>query len=119
MLGGLNLNVSVRHQFQVMHAPRLEITNIVKDYGGRRVVDDVNLTVMPGQVTCLLGPSGCGKSTTLRIVAGVEKQDSGKIHVDGKLVCDTVFRLPPERREIGLMFQDFALFPHLLSLIHI
>ena len=96
-----------------MHSPRLEITNIVKDYGGRRVVDDVNLTVMPGQVTCLLGPSGCGKSTTLRIVAGVEKQDSGKIHVDGKLVCDTVFRLPPERREIGLMFQDFALFPHL------
>ena len=96
-----------------MHSPRLEITNIVKDYGGRRVVDDVNLTVMPGQVTCLLGPSGCGKSTTLRIVAGVEKQDSGKIHVDGKLVCDTVFRLPPEHREIGLMFQDFALFPHL------
>lgn len=96
-----------------MPDPRLEIKNIVKDFGGRRVVDDVNLTVMPGQVTCLLGPSGCGKSTTLRIVAGVEMQDSGTIHVDGNLVCDTVFRLPPERRNIGLMFQDFALFPHL------
>ena len=96
-----------------MHTPRLEIKNIVKDYGGRRVVDDVSLTVMPGQVTCLLGPSGCGKSTTLRIVAGVEMQSSGTIHVDGSLVCDTVFRLPPERRNIGLMFQDFALFPHL------
>ena len=96
-----------------MHTPRLEIKNIVKDFGGRRVVDDVSLTVMPGQVTCLLGPSGCGKSTTLRIVAGVEMQDSGTIHVDGKLVCDTVFRLPPEQRNIGLMFQDFALFPHL------
>ena len=68
---------------------------------------------MPGQVTCLLGPSGCGKSTTLRMIAGVEMQDSGTIHVDGKLICDTVFRVPPERREIGLMFQDFALFPHL------
>lgn len=96
-----------------MQTPRLEIKNIIKDFGGRRVVDDVSLTVMPGQVTCLLGPSGCGKSTTLRIVAGVELQNSGTIHVDGKLVCDTVYRLPPEQRNIGLMFQDFALFPHL------
>lgn len=61
----------------------------------------------------MLGPSGCGKSTTLRMIAGVEMQDSGEIWVDGKLICDTVFRVPPERREIGLMFQDFALFPHL------
>lgn len=94
-------------------APRLEIKNLVRHFGGRRVVDDVSLTIMPGQVTCLLGPSGCGKSTTLRMIAGVEMQDSGEIWVDGKLICDTVFRVPPERREIGLMFQDFALFPHL------
>jgi len=96
-----------------MQAPRLEISNITKDFGGRRVVDDVSLTVMPGQVTCLLGPSGCGKSTTLRIIAGVEGQDSGAIHVDGKLVSNATFTLPPEQRNIGLMFQDFALFPHL------
>ncbi|MFU8834624.1 ABC transporter ATP-binding protein [Roseovarius autotrophicus] len=93
--------------------PRLEIRNLVRRYDGRAVVNDVSLKVMPGQVTCLLGPSGCGKSTTLRIIAGVEMQDSGEIHVDGKLICDTVFRVPPERRQIGLMFQDFALFPHL------
>lgn len=93
--------------------PRLEIKNLRRVYEGRAVVDDVSLKIMPGQVTCLLGPSGCGKSTTLRMIAGVEMQDSGSIHVDGKLVCDTVFRVPPERREIGLMFQDFALFPHL------
>ncbi len=93
--------------------PRLEIRNLRRVYDGRAVVDDVSLTIMPGQVTCLLGPSGCGKSTTLRMIAGVEMQDSGSIHVDGKLICDTVFRVPPERREIGLMFQDFALFPHL------
>ena len=107
-----------------MQTPRLEIKNIVKAFGGRQVVDHIDLAVMPGQVTCLLGPSGCGKSTTLRIIAGVEMQDSGTIYVDGELVCDTIYRLPPEGRSIGLMFQDFALFPHLsvgqnLSLIHI
>ncbi|MBM1632380.1 ABC transporter ATP-binding protein [Sulfitobacter mediterraneus] len=93
--------------------PRLEIKDLRRTYEGRPVVDGVSLQIMPGQVTCLLGPSGCGKSTTLRMIAGVEMQDSGTIHVDGKLICDTVFRVPPERREIGLMFQDFALFPHL------
>ncbi|MCE8507610.1 ABC transporter ATP-binding protein [Ruegeria pomeroyi] len=93
--------------------PRLEIRNLVRVLDGRRVVDDVSLHIRAGQVTCLLGPSGCGKSTTLRMIAGVEMQDSGEIYVDGKLICDTVFRVPPERRAIGLMFQDFALFPHL------
>ena len=93
--------------------PRLEIRNLKRLYDGRVVVDDVSLAVQPGQVTCLLGPSGCGKSTTLRMIAGVEMQDSGEIWVDGALVCDTVYRVPPERRHIGLMFQDFALFPHL------
>ncbi|MDG1471685.1 MAG: ABC transporter ATP-binding protein [Ascidiaceihabitans sp.] len=93
--------------------PRLEIRNLRRSFDGRAVVDGVSLRIMPGQVTCLLGPSGCGKSTTLRMIAGVEMQDSGEIYVDGKLICDTVFRVPPERREIGLMFQDFALFPHL------
>ncbi|HDR27644.1 ABC transporter ATP-binding protein [Rhodovulum sp.] len=93
--------------------PRLEIRNITRVFGGKTVVDDVSLKVMPGQVTCLLGPSGCGKSTTLRVIAGVDMQDSGKIFIDGNLVCDTVFRVPPERRSVGLMFQDFALFPHL------
>ena len=93
--------------------PRLEIRNIMRDYDGKRVVDDVSLMLQPGNVTCLLGPSGCGKSTTLRIIAGVDMQTSGTIHVDGNLICDTVYRVPPERRSIGLIFQDFALFPHL------
>lgn len=93
--------------------PRLEIRNIVRQFEGRTVVDDVSLKVMPGQVTCLLGPSGCGKSTTLRIIAGVDMQDSGEIYADGDLICDTIYRVPAERRSIGLMFQDFALFPHL------
>ncbi len=93
--------------------PRLEVRNLIRRFDNRTVVNNVSLRIMPGQVTCLLGPSGCGKSTTLRMIAGVEMQDSGEILVDGKLVCDTITRVPPERREIGLMFQDFALFPHL------
>lgn len=97
-----------------MHTtPRLEVKNLIRSYDGLRVVNDVSLSVMPGSVICLLGPSGCGKSTTLRMIAGVEMQDSGEIYVDGQLVCDTITRVPPESREIGLMFQDFALFPHL------
>lgn len=93
--------------------PRLSVDNLVRRFGGRAVVDNVSLSIEPGQVTCLLGHSGCGKSTTLRIIAGVDMQDEGRIFVDGKLVCDTIFRVPPEGRSIGLMFQDFALFPHL------
>ncbi len=93
--------------------PRLEIRNLVRSFEGRRVVDDVSLTVMAGQVTCLLGPSGCGKSTTLRMIAGVERPERGEIHVDGQMVCGPGQFVPPEHRKIGLMFQDFALFPHL------
>lgn len=93
--------------------PRLEIRHVTRRFDGRPVVDDVSLSILPGHVTCLLGPSGCGKSTTLRMIAGVEMQDSGEIYVDGKLICDTKIHIPPERRSIGLMFQDFALFPHL------
>lgn len=97
----------------VTNTPRLEIRNLARSFNGRRVVDDVSLSVMPGQVTCLLGPSGCGKSTTLRIIAGIEQQDAGSIWADGALLCDGASRVPPEGRGIGLMFQDFALFPHL------
>ena len=93
--------------------PRLDVTGLTRSFEGRCVVDDVSLTIAAGQVTCLLGPSGCGKSTTLRIIAGVDRQDAGTIRVDGRLVCDGVTRVPPEGRGIGLMFQDFALFPHL------
>jgi iron(III) transport system ATP-binding protein len=94
--------------------PRLELQHVSRAFGGRDVVHDVSLRVMPGEVVSLLGPSGCGKSTTLRIIAGVERQDSGRVLVDGRLISDgRAVHLPPEARGIGLMFQDFALFPHL------
>ncbi len=93
--------------------PRLELKNITKSYDGVRVVEDLSFSVAPGQVTCLLGPSGCGKSTTLRMIAGVERQSAGELWVDGELICSDDHRVLPEDRPIGLMFQDFALFPHL------
>jgi iron(III) transport system ATP-binding protein len=92
---------------------RLEIRNLVRRFGGRSVVDDISLTVAAGQVTCLLGPSGCGKSTTLRIIAGVDRQDAGVVLIDGVPVSEGSVHAPPEARGIGLMFQDFALFPHM------
>ncbi|MEM8851184.1 MAG: ABC transporter ATP-binding protein [Pseudomonadota bacterium] len=86
---------------------------MTRHLGGRCVVDHIDLTVAPGQVTCLLGPSGCGKSTTLRIIAGVDRQDAGIVRLKGKVMSDDTQHLPPEARGVGLMFQDFALFPHL------
>ena len=94
-------------------SPRLEVKHLVRSFGGRRVVDDVSLAVAAGQVTCLLGPSGCGKSTTLRMIAGVERADAGEVRLDGVTVAAPGVHVPPEARSVGLMFQDFALFPHL------
>ncbi len=94
-------------------APRLELQNINKSFDNGNVVGDLSLRVAPGEITCLLGPSGCGKSTTLRIIAGIERQDSGVIIENGAVVSNESLHLAPEDRSIGLMFQDFALFPHL------
>ena len=89
--------------------PRVAVEHVTRRLGGRAVVDDVSLALQAGQVTCLLGPSGCGKTTTLRMIAGVDRPDRGRILIDGQDVTQS----PPEARGVGLMFQDFALFPHL------
>ena len=92
----------------------LELINITKKFDNQNVVENLNLSILPGKVTCLLGPSGCGKSTTLRIAAGLEIQDSGIVKINGNLISEPkICHLPPEKRNIGFMFQDFALFPHL------
>ncbi|MEO1551548.1 MAG: ABC transporter ATP-binding protein, partial [Pseudomonadota bacterium] len=93
--------------------PRLVLHDVCRQFEGRAVVDHVSLSLMPGQVTCLLGPSGCGKTTTLRMVAGIDTPDAGVIEIDGRPVCGSCAPVPPEGRGIGMMFQDFALFPHL------
>ena len=90
------------------------LEKITKSYNKKKVVNNLSLNIGPGEVTCLLGPSGCGKSTTLRIVAGVERQDSGNIYLNQKLISTpNRVNIPSEERNIGLIFQDFALFPHL------
>ena len=84
--------------------------------GGRKVLDRFTLTLTPGEIVCLLGESGSGKSTALRVAAGIQRIDSGIVRINGDIVSGPGIHLPPDRRGIGLMFQDFALFPHLTLL---
>ncbi|MEM7236654.1 MAG: ABC transporter ATP-binding protein [Pseudomonadota bacterium] len=93
--------------------PRLALDGISLQFEGLSAVDNLSLEVAAGQICCLLGPSGCGKTTTLRIAAGVERQLAGRVIIDGVEVSGISVHQPPEARSIGLMFQDFALFPHL------
>lgn len=91
----------------------LEIRNLTKTRGKRRVLDSVDLALNAGQVTAILGPSGAGKSTLLRAIAGLENCDSGTITVDQQELSNGAVIIRPEHRNIGMVFQDFSLFPHL------
>lgn len=93
--------------------PRLETRDLTRRFGLRAVVSEVSLSVQAGEVACLLGPSGCGKSTTLRMIAGIERPDAGEVLIEGAAVFAPGQEVPAEARSVGLMFQDFALFPHL------
>ncbi|MDP2621733.1 MAG: ABC transporter ATP-binding protein [Hyphomicrobiales bacterium] len=94
-------------------AARLTLEQVCHYYGTTPAVVDFSLDVAPGEIICLLGQSGCGKTTLLRIAAGVERQRSGRVLINGSEVAGPTRFLPPEQRGVGLMFQDFALFPHL------
>lgn len=94
-------------------SPALVTTGLTRRFGDVLAVDDVNITVHPGTLTAILGPSGCGKTTVLRIIAGLERADSGTVHLSGSAVQGPGLYLPPERRGVGLVFQDNVLFPHL------
>jgi iron(III) transport system ATP-binding protein len=91
----------------------LTIAGLTKRFGRVTAVEDLDLVAYPGEFIALLGPSGCGKTTTLRLIAGFEQPDSGAIEIDGQTVAGDGHFLPPERRRIGMMFQEYALFPHL------
>ena len=93
----------------------LELCNVTKRFtsAGTPAVDDISFTLRSGEILALVGPSGCGKTTTLRLIAGLERPDSGSLHIKGQLVASPGHFTPPEKRGIGMVFQDHALFPHL------
>ena len=92
-----------------MAQPILTLENIHKSFDGTKVLDGISLSVLPGQFLTLLGPSGCGKTTTLRIIAGLETPDEGRVLLNGAEVT----KLPPEKRAVNTVFQNYALFPHM------
>jgi iron(III) transport system ATP-binding protein len=94
-------------------AGRLTFEKVSLSFAKIEAVRKVSFDLSPGEIACLLGPSGCGKTTLLRIAAGVERPQSGRVLIDGIEVSGPRRFVPPERRNVGLMFQDFALFPHL------
>jgi iron(III) transport system ATP-binding protein len=100
----------------VTFAARLCFEHVSRRYGEAYALADVSLDVAPSKVLCLLGPSGCGKTTLLRIAAGIERPSSGRVLIDDEEVAGPNRFVPPEKRGVGLMFQDFALFPHLTIL---
>ena len=91
----------------------LELNNLACGYAGHKVVQELSIHLRAGDIGCLLGPSGCGKTTTLRSIAGFEPVSAGEIRLDGQVLSSTTHNVPPEQRRIGMVFQDYALFPHL------
>jgi iron(III) transport system ATP-binding protein len=100
-------------------AARLTYEGVSHSYGNTLAVRDVSLDIAPGEIVCLLGHSGCGKTTLLRLAAGVESPSAGRILINGQDVTAGKTRLPAEKRGVGLMFQDFALFPHMTNLANV
>lgn len=87
--------------------------NLTKSFGKALAVDSVCLEVEQGSLLAMLGPSGCGKTTLLRLIAGLDTPDKGTIEVDGRMVAGPGVFVPPEKRKVGIVFQDYALFPHM------
>ena len=107
---------ALRGRVGTTFAARLAFENVERHYEGTDALRGVSLTVEPGEIVCLLGPSGCGKTTLLRIASGIERPTGGRVLINDREVAGPSAFVPPERRNIGLMFQDFALFPHLTIL---
>ena len=87
----------------------IALSGVTKSYGGQSVINGVDLDIHDGEFLTLVGPSGCGKSTTLRIIAGLETQTAGDVSIDGSLVNET----RPSLRDLAMVFQSYALYPHL------
>ena len=94
-----------------MSKEKLELIDIVRTFRDVHALNSFSLSVKSGELVSLLGPSGCGKTTALRIIAGLDHQDSGTIFVDGSDLSD----IPTHRRNMGMVFQQYSLFPNLVS----
>lgn len=105
-----------RNSTGVVIASSMSFENISYVTGDKTILEDISLTVEPGEVLCLLGPSGSGKTTLLRIAAGLIEDASGSVKIDGRAVANEKTFIPPDKRGVGLVFQDYALFPHLTIL---
>ncbi len=99
--------------------PLLVCEGVVKDYGTQRALDGISLAVHPGEVVCLIGPSGSGKSTLLRCVNGLERIDGGAVLFEGRAVVSGSRAVREVRRRLGMVFQNFELFPHLTALANV
>ena len=93
----------------------IRVEDVSKSYGSRSILNNLSLTIKKGECFTLLGPSGCGKTVLLRLIAGFESPDAGRIYLDDTLVTDPAAQVevPPENRGIGLVFQDYAVWPHM------
>jgi ABC-type Fe3+/spermidine/putrescine transport system ATPase subunit len=94
-------------------AIKLQLRDVSKSFGAIKAVDGVSLNLREGQLLALLGPSGCGKTTTLRMVAGLERPTGGEIIVDGSVLANARMSVEPEKRKLGMVFQSYALWPHM------
>jgi iron(III) transport system ATP-binding protein len=94
-------------------SPLLIVDHLSHAYGKKAVVRDLSFQLAHGQIACLLGASGCGKTTVLRLIAGFEAPTAGRVELNGELIADARMQQKPEARRIGMVFQDYALFPHL------
>ena len=93
--------------------PVIQCDAVTKFYGTTRAVAEVNISLAAGEILALVGPSGGGKTTFLRLIAGFESPDSGTVTLDGRTVAGPGYWVPPEDRKLGMVFQDYALFPHM------
>jgi len=99
--------------------PAVELINVTKSFGNQRVIRGLSAAVDPGHALCLFGPSGCGKTTLLRLIAGLEQPDAGTIRIAGVIVNGEGIHVPPMARNVGMVFQDSALWPHLRAERHL